>query len=117
MKTIVIADDIPSPRRAQEITLKNAGYSVLSGSDGREHSNWLSITNRTRLFRMKICRRLKGSEMFKVLTADPKKKHIPCILKSGFTASGDKPANTFADSFAKGPDLSAQLIEALERLA
>lgn len=117
MKTILIADDSPSIRRLLENTIKSAGYSVLTASDGREALKIAFENSIDAIIADEEMPNLTGSDLFKILKTDPEKKNIPLIMISGLTVENDKPVSELADVFlSKNADLRSQVLTTLERV-
>src|SRR5688500_9338680 len=117
MKTILIADDSPSIRKLVETILTKSGYKVLVANDGREALKLAFENDIDAVVADEEMPKLTGTELFKILKADPEKKHIPRIMISGLTAYNDKPASEFANVFiSKDTGLKSQLLAAIDKL-
>jgi len=118
MKTILIADDSPSIRKLLELVLRSKGYQVLIAEEGRQALKIAFENDVDAIVADEEMPRLTGTEMFRILMADPEKRTIPRILISGLAVGTSQPAEKMVDVFIpKDTNLKTNIISALEKLA
>ena len=117
-RTVLVAEDDSSMRRFIEITLKQAGYSVVTAEDGLEGMKIALEIPIDAVVADAVMPNLTGYDLCRMLRGNPEKQNLPLIILSGLERENpDKPAEHLADIFlTKGTDLKTDLLKSLEKL-
>jgi CheY-like chemotaxis protein len=117
-KVILVAEDDSSMRRFIEITLRQAGYDVLSAEDGLEGMKLALDNHVDAVVADAVMPNLTGYDLCRMLRNHPEKRAVPLIISSGLEPENpDKPAEHLADIFlTKGTNLKADLLHGLQTL-
>ena len=114
---VMIVDDEPDVRKIVKFRLKNAGYDVVTASDGREALDLIKKQRPGLILldlRMPI---VDGYEVCRALKADEKLKKIPIIFltaSSGATIK-DKTCKYKADSYIIKPFEPEELLKKVKK--
>lgn len=95
-KKVLIIDDSPTVRRLAELVLTQAGYNVLTASDGDEGLEIAKKEHPSIILVDFIMPKMNGYKLCKIIRSDPELKDIPLIL---ITAKGEDVAQTFDEKF------------------
>jgi DNA-binding response OmpR family regulator len=116
-KKILIVDDEPDLLKVLEIRLKNTGYEVFIGADGREALD-LARQIMPDLIILDLYLPVKnGDEVAEILKNDEKLKQIPIILISATTeALSERAKECGANVFLTKPFEAQELLAKIESL-
>jgi len=113
---VLLVEDDNALRRMLEVTLRRAGYQVITAADGLEamklaHSSPVDIVVTDAMMP-----NLSGQEFCRLLRSSPKLSHIKIILLSGLEREEGSPERELADAFLSKPVLKQDLTDCIERL-
>ena len=84
-KRILIVDDEPDVLQLATMVLEVAGYEIFTSGDSSEWEAMIEKSNPDLILLDDILPTLRGIELCKILTSDPRTRDIPVIV---FSASG-----------------------------
>ena len=90
MPTILLAEDSRFLRKATELILAKAGYSVISAADGEEALRQASLGKPHLILLDLMMPRLNGVEVIRSLKQDPATAHIPVVVLSVFSQQNEQ---------------------------
>jgi len=85
VKTILVVEDEPSIADVLLRVLEDAGYSVVLASDGQEGLNRLATVQTNIVLCDLMMPILSGTDMYRMMLADPELSVIPVVLMSAAT--------------------------------
>src|SRR5579859_19579 len=90
MPTILLAEDSRFLRKATELILAKAGYSVISAADGEEALRLASLGKPQLILLDLMMPRLNGVEVIRSLKQDRTTAHIPVVVLSVFSQQNEQ---------------------------
>ena len=117
-KTILIVDDSESIREVVSFTLKNEGYEVLVGIDGKDATKFLDGTNIDLIITDLHMPQMNGIEFIKYVRNMDQYKRIPILFLTTESQSAKKmeAKEAGATGWIIKPFVPAKLIAALKKV-
>lgn len=90
MKKILVADDEPHILRSLKLVLEEAGYSVLTATDGEEAFHKTKKEKPDLLILDVKMQKMNGYEVYDKLRTDPLQRDMPVMILSALGQTGQK---------------------------
>ena len=118
MQTILIVDDEQSFSYLLEVILQRAGYQTLVASDGKEGLELVHQYLPHLVILDESMPRMRGSEVYRRMKADPVTEHIPVIMHSSAVnvRKSDLMEYNRADAFLPKPSLPREVLDKVRRM-
>ena len=113
---VLLVEDDKALRRMLEVTLRRAGYQVITASDGLEAMNVAFSSPVDIVVTDAVMPNLSGQDVCRLVRSNPKLSHIKTILLSGLEREVGNPDRELADAFLSKPVSQQDLKECIERL-
>jgi len=114
--SVLLVEDDHALRRMLEVTLRRAGYHVISAADGVEAMKLALSSPVDIVVTDAMMPNLSGQEFCRLLRGSPNLSHIKIILLSGLEREEGSPERELADAFLSKPVLKQDLTDCIERL-
>jgi CheY-like chemotaxis protein len=112
-ETVLLAEDDSSVRRFLEITLRRAGYVVISAEDGAMALQ-KSLENRVDIAVLDaIMPNLTGHELCRIFRQHPSLQNIPLVILSGLETQTVSEADAY---IVKTSNMQEELLQVLKKL-
>jgi CheY-like chemotaxis protein len=118
MQTVLIVDDEQSFSYLLEVILQRAGYETMVAADGKEGLDMIQRYLPDVVILDESMPRMRGSEVYRRLKADPMTQHIPVIMHSSIVNVRQADLSEFkrADAFLPKPSLPREVLDKVRRV-
>jgi CheY-like chemotaxis protein len=89
-KRILLVEDDRFLRKAAEVRLRRAGYTVITAADGEEAIATASATRPDLVLLDLIMPRMQGFEVLRLLRAQPNMQSVPIVVLTNLSQDADR---------------------------
>jgi CheY-like chemotaxis protein len=89
-KRILLVEDDRFLRRAAEVCLRRAGYTVITAADGEEAVATARTANPDLVLLDLIMPRMQGFDVLRILRAQPNLERVPIVVFSNLSQDADR---------------------------
>ncbi|MGI9166227.1 MAG: response regulator [Pyrinomonadaceae bacterium] len=114
--SVLLVEDDHALRRMLEVTLRRAGYHVISAADGVEAMKLALSSPVDIVVTDAMMPNLSSQAFCRLLRGSPNLSHIKAILLSGLDREEGSPERELADAFLSKPVLKQDLTDCIELL-